>query len=459
MHDHDPRPPTTDALRRVLWWDLLLADDPAAVTPRPPLDGDTTADVVVVGGGLTGLWTAYYLLEADPALDVLVVEAGRVGAGAAGHATGTASAGAAAAVARQHGAEAARALRAALRDAVVEVGGVLAAEEVDARFAYGGLVTLARTGPAVDRLAATVADAPRWGDDLQLLDPVAAGARVRAAGVLAAAWTTDAAHVDPVRLLHGLAHVVEARGGRVAERTRALRVAPRAVVTEQGTVRARHVVLTGGALAVGGSPLPVVGRRTQLLATDPLPPRTWAALALGAGTTVVEDRHRPLTLVRTADDRLVAAGAPDVLERVPALLPDLGVHAVRHVWDAPVTVTRTGRRTVGADSRTGLAWSAGGSAGAHEGAAVTNLAGRVLADLVVGADSPLVRLPWVDDAAIDAGTGPGLDGGRRAVLGTARDTVTATARDAVAAWADRVEERRGRASGAAGRLLRVPGRR
>ncbi|MFS0705105.1 NAD(P)/FAD-dependent oxidoreductase [Cellulomonas sp. 179-A 9B4 NHS] len=465
MHDHDART-TTDALRRVLWWDLLLADDPAAATPRPPLDGDTTADVVVVGGGLTGLWTAYYLLEADPALDVLVVEAGRLGAGAAGLATGTATAGtadAAAAVAFDHGDRAARDLSAALRDAVVEVGGVVAAEEVDVRFAYGGLVRLARTGPAVGRLAAAVADAARRGDDLQLLDPVAAVDRVRADGVLAAAWTPDAAHVDPLRLVRGLAHVVEARGGRVAERTRALRVAPRAVVTAQGTVRARQVVLTGGALAVAGSPTAVVRRRTQVLATDPLPPRAWAALALRAGTTVVEDRHRPLTLVRTSDDRLVAAGPEDVLERVPALLPDLGPHAVRHVWDAPVTVARGGRRTVGADASAGLAWSAGGDRDTHEGAAVTNLAGRVLADLLVGADSPLVRLPWVA-GAVGGRTRPGrgavrgtVPAVRDAVHDTVHDALLGPVRDAAAVWADRVEERRGRTSAAAGRLLAGPG--
>ncbi|WP_233571833.1 FAD-dependent oxidoreductase, partial [Cellulomonas triticagri] len=78
-----------------------------------PLDGSTTADVVVVGAGLAGLWTAYYLLEHDPALDVLLVEADAVGHGATGRAGGWCSAGSpadAAAVADRHGTEAADAL-------------------------------------------------------------------------------------------------------------------------------------------------------------------------------------------------------------------------------------------------------------------------------------------------------------------------------------------------------------
>ncbi|TGY78186.1 FAD-binding oxidoreductase, partial [Cellulomonas shaoxiangyii] len=431
VHDHDGPAPTTDPLRRVLWWDRLLADDPGAAPPRPPLDGDTTADVVVVGAGLTGLWAAYYLLDADPSLDVLVVDAGRSGAGTAGRSTGAAPAGRPAAVAHAPAAE--RELRAALRDSVVELGGVLAAEEIDAGFLYGGLVRLARTGPAVDRLAADAAAAPQRGDEVHLLDPVAAGRYVHADGVLAATWTPDAAHVDPLRLVRGLAHVVELRGGRVAEHTRALRVAPRAVVTDQGTVRARHVVVTGGALAVPGSPVPVVRRPVRLLATGALPGDVWDALGLRTGVTVVEDRNRPLTLVRTADDRLVAGGAPGVPERVPQLLPALHDHAVRHTWDAAVTTAADGRRTVGLDRGTGLAWSVGGGPDGHDGAAVTNLAGRVLADLLTGTESPLVGLPWVATAPA-AGHRPGV---RTAVP-------RAAVRGAAAAWADRVEERRGR---------------
>lgn len=434
MHAPDDRPVTTDALRRAPWWDRLLTDDPAAALPRAPLDGDTTADVVLVGGGLTALWTAYYLLDADPSLDVLVVDRDRVGVGAAGRSTGASPAGR---PGHDCGGDpaAARELRAALRDAVVEVGGVLAAEEVEAGFTYGGLVSLARTGPAVDRLASAVASASARGDELALLDPVAAGAHVRAEGVLAAAWTPDAAHVDPVALLRGLVRVVEGRGGRVAERTRAVRVAPRAVVTDQGTVRARHVVLTGGALAVPGSPVPVVHHRTGLLATEPLPADAWDAVGLAAGTTVVEERHRPLVLVRASDDRLVAAGAPGTLARVPRLLPALGDHAVAHVREGALTTGADGRRRVGRDAATGLAWSVGGDAGAHAGAAVTNLAGRVLADLVTGADSALVRLPWVERAPAASVRG------------------RAPVRAAAAAWADRVEERRGRTSAPAARLL------
>ena len=109
----------TDA--RPLWLDQVTADGDRCAL-RPPLDGDTEADVVVVGAGLTGLWTAYYLTEADPALRVVVVEREFAGSGASGRSGGWCSAAfrtPAAVVARQVGAPAARALRAAMRDSVV----------------------------------------------------------------------------------------------------------------------------------------------------------------------------------------------------------------------------------------------------------------------------------------------------------------------------------------------------
>ena len=73
----------TDDLRRLsLWWDTL--PDELRTPIGGPLAGDATADVAIVGGGLTGLWTAYYLKKADPALRIIVLEAEQAGFGASG---------------------------------------------------------------------------------------------------------------------------------------------------------------------------------------------------------------------------------------------------------------------------------------------------------------------------------------------------------------------------------------
>src|SRR4029077_647110 len=65
------------------WWLRdALADDPGE--PAPPLVGDTTADVVILGGGYTGMWTAWFLKEAEPDLDVVVLEQDICGGGPSG---------------------------------------------------------------------------------------------------------------------------------------------------------------------------------------------------------------------------------------------------------------------------------------------------------------------------------------------------------------------------------------
>jgi len=70
-----------------LWWDGELTG-----SPRPALGSDDSVDVAIVGAGYTGLWTAYYLLEEDPSLNVLVLEAEHVGFGASGRNGGWVSA-------------------------------------------------------------------------------------------------------------------------------------------------------------------------------------------------------------------------------------------------------------------------------------------------------------------------------------------------------------------------------
>jgi len=451
-----------------LWWDQVVGEDPAAAQPRPPLDGDTTADVVVVGAGYTGLWTAYYLLEADPSLDVLVIDARTAGFGASGRNGGWCSAlfpVAPDALARRHGPDAALAMRAAMRDTVVEVGGVTAAEQIDCDFRFGGTVTLARTAPQVQRVAAEVEETARWGDEAHLLDPEGVAAHVRADGVLAGAWTPDCARVQPARLVHGLAHVLEQRGARIAEGTRALRISPRAVVTDHGTVRARWVLRATEAWSAS---LPG-GRRTVapvyslMIATEPLPPEVWSQIGLADGQTFTDARHLVVYGQRTADDRIAfgGRGAPyhlgsrldasyDHVARVHEhlhrtlvdLFPQVDGYDVTHAWGGPLGVPRDWHPSVALDPGTGIG-AAGGYVG--DGVGTANLAGRTLADLVTGADTPLTRLPWVGHRSPPWEPEPL----RWAGITAARWATT---------WSDRVEARTGRPSRVADAVAPLLGR-
>ncbi|NUR09622.1 MAG: FAD-dependent oxidoreductase, partial [Nocardioidaceae bacterium] len=119
-------------------------------TPRPALDGDARVDVAVVGAGLTGLWTACYLLREDPSLRVLVVEAETAGFGASGRNGGWCSALFPASLSTLAGLpgssrEAALRQHQAMRATVDEVLAAADAEGIDARAKKGGTISLARS--------------------------------------------------------------------------------------------------------------------------------------------------------------------------------------------------------------------------------------------------------------------------------------------------------------------------
>ena len=122
------------------------------------------------------------------------------------------------------------------------------------------------------------------------------------------------------------------------------------------------------------------------------------------------------------------------------LFPELADARFTHAWGGPLGIPRDWHSSVGLDRATGLAW-AGGYVG--DGVATTNLAGRTLADLITGADTPLTRLPWVGHRSPRWEPEPLRWLGVNAGLWTMK-------------LADRSETRRGRPSrvaGAMGRLL------
>ena len=463
----DLTPPGAERYRSLsLWWDSL----PGPLDVRPPLAGDTEVDVAIVGGGFTGLWTAYYLAVAEPTLRIAVLERDVVGFGASGRNGGWCSALFAASgekLDRTCGPGSGAAMHRAMVETVDEVGRVAAAEGIGCGFAKGGTVVLARTPAQLARTRQEVADARAAGideDDLRLLDATEARERVGATEVLGGTFTPHCAAVDPARLVRGLALAAERRGVTVHERTPVLAVGPGVVESSRGTVRARTVVRATEGYTPGlrGEERTLVPVYSLMIATEPLPDSFWADAGLTDRQTFSDHRHLVIYGQRTEDGRLAFGGRGSPYHFGSAIRPtfdrDDAVHAalrttlvelfpaladaeVTHTWGGPLGIARDWFPSVGLDRRSGLAW-AGGYVG--DGVSTTNLSGRTLADLILGRDTALTALPWVGHRWRKWEPEPLRYLGINAGL-------------SLTGWADRAENRSGRATWHARALGRLVG--
>jgi len=406
------------ALRQLSFWHDTTPTD---WTPRPPLAGDTDADVAIVGAGYTGLWTAYYLAEADPSLRIVVLEKEVAGFGASGRNGGWCSALFPAPLPRLAAMSdrgSALTQHAAMRATVDEVARVCAAEGIDAHLAKGGTIALARNRAQWLRAQEEVAAARAWDrgeDDLRLLDRRGAAAVLRASDTLGATYTPDCAAIHPGRLVRGLAQVVERRGVRLLERTPVTAIEPGRARTPRGVVRAQAVIRAteGYTSALAGYRRRSVPVYSLIIATEPLPDSIWDEIGLQRRETFTDHRHLIVYGQRTADGRMLFGGRgapyhfgsrtssafdrdPRVFAKLLATLTDLfpvldGVR-VTHAWGGALGIARDWCASVGLDLATGLGW-AGGYVG--DGVSTANLAGRTLRDLLLGGDTELARLPWV----------------------------------------------------------------
>ena len=441
-----------------LWLDTV----PGSLEPGPPLPGDRDVDVAIVGAGLTGLWTAYYLARADPGLRIAICEKEIAGFGASGRNGGWCSALFPASLAkleRMAGRAQAIAMHRAMQQTVDEVGRAAAAESIDCHWAKGGTVQLARSATQLERAAAEVREAAAFGfgeDDLRLLTADEARAMVNASGVVGGTFTPHCAAIHPGRLVRGLADAVRSRGVELFERTPVLDIQPGRLTTSAGTVRARYVIRAteGYTPRLPGLRRAIAPVYSLMIATAPLPEPAWDEIDLASRPTFGDLRHLIIYGQRTADGRLAfgGRGAPYHLgstvrpsfDRVPAvfaalrrtlaeLFPVLGTARITHAWGGPIGVPRDWCASVGLDRSTGVGW-AGGYVG--DGVSTTNLAGRTLADLVTGADTDITRLPWVGHRSPRWEPEPlrwlGVNAGLQ-----------------VMTWADRQEARTGRPSRAA----------
>jgi glycine/D-amino acid oxidase-like deaminating enzyme len=312
-------------------------------------------------------------------------------------------------LARSHGSDAAHRMEQTLQASIDDIGAWCAHHDVDAAFVKGGTLTLARGPAQVARLRTEHETAGgTW------LDAQHARDRVGARGIDGASYNEHCAALDPGRLVRGLARVVVGQGATLYEQTPVTALHPGMVVTPSGTVRAEIVIrATEGYTAdIRDSHRLLAPIWSLVIATEPLPADAWEEIGWNARETLNDERHLIIYAQRTADGRIVfgGRGAPyrfgsrtggtvghdqtfvGLEQALHELLPQTAQARITHRWGGVIGVPRDFMPSVTLDRNRGIGW-AGGYVG--DGVTCTALAGRTLADLVLGRDTDRTHLPWV----------------------------------------------------------------
>ncbi len=416
-------PPLPPAGPLSLWLDRI--DEP--LEAQNLLASAADVDVAIVGGGYTGLWTAWALKRRSPDIRVAVLEREFCGFGASGRnggwVVGELAGGVAAYEGRSGRAEAMRLARAVF-DTVDDIGAAAIEAGIDCDFAKGGAVYVARNDAQAKRQGELIAHERALGfteDEIRALSAAEASELVGASDVRSGVFFAPCAAVDPAKLVRGLRRAVIDAGVDVYEGTTVTRIEPTAVMTDAGTVRADVIVRAteGYTRDLPGERRTVVPLYSLMVATEPLPAEVFDEIGLHSRPTFADDRYAVIYGQRTADDRLAFGGrgvpyafgsaiTPTLEHDVAThelvhrtlveLFPQLADAAITHRWGGVLGAPRNWTQSVDLDPSTGLA-SAGGYVG--EGVAPSHLAGRTMAELILArngddADDELTSLAWVN---------------------------------------------------------------
>ncbi len=405
----------SDSEQSVFW-----LDSPDAPDPLPPLEGEASCDLAIVGGGFTGLWAA---LLAAPDERVILLEGDRCGWAASGRNGGFLDA------SLTHGHHNGLARWPDEMDRLVELGDenfgaireTLGARGIDAAWEENGFIDVATREHEVEGLAEGAEIARRYGDEVELLDRAEVRARVDSPTYLAGLYTREGggALVDPGRLAWGLraAALEDGVGIHEGTRTTAMRRDGEGVVLETpgGRVHAARVVLATNAFqplvrSIGRYVIPVYD---YVLVSEPLDAGRRAAIGWHGREGMADSGNRFHYYRLTADDRILWGGYEAVYHWANGMRPELEESAevfnllahnffetfpqleglrFTHRWAGAIDTssrfcvtfgTALGGRAVYAVGYTGL------------GVAATRFGARVALDLVHGRDTELTRLELV----------------------------------------------------------------
>ena len=405
------------------WWlREALAREELQGPDAPALAGDTEADVVILGAGYTGLWTAWFLKQLDPGVDVVVLEQDICGGGPSGRNGGFVNSfwDGITPLCEWFGDAAAIALCEAGEESVRAIGKFCDAQGFDAWFRGDGLLTAATSTAQVGAWADPVITMDRLGrsEQLTVLTAEEIRARIDSPTFRGGTFSPLGATVHPARLARGLRNAALAAGVRIHEGTPVGRFgagAPVVAETPGGVVRAGAGVIALNAWAQHWKRFrrAITVRGSYIVLTAPAPDRL-AALGWTDGSGL-SDYRAALHYVRATPDGRLAFGIggmqPDLartidpryaydrdgirvaIEDLHRMFPTFADVPIEAGWGGPIDVAGLHLPFFGTFERGtvhyGLGYTGNGVGPAH-------LGGQILAHRALGRYDPLLELPLVD---------------------------------------------------------------
>jgi glycine/D-amino acid oxidase-like deaminating enzyme len=400
-------------------------EEAGAVEPAPALSGERDADVLVVGGGVTGLWTAWYVRQLEPEARVTLLEADLCGHGPSGRNGGFCNAMwfSLASMRRRWGDSPALAVARAAEEAVDRIGAFCEQQALDAWFRRAGYMQVS-TAAAHDARWGAALEACRELGEPEAMVPLTraeVSARCASPAFRDGAVCPSSATVQPARLALGLRERLRGVGVEIFESSavRRFRESPTGVEarTDGGSVRASRAALAIGAAAKGRHG-PLRGRLTiassHIVLTEPVPD-VIEELGWNGGECVTDSRALVHYFRTTPDGRIafgwgggrIAMGARThgraevdaeviaaVAEHLVEYFPALRGKRLTHAWGGPIDASPTHLPAV-RSLPGGRAFVAAGYTG--NGVGPSNMVGRTLASLVLERRDEPAALAFVDD--------------------------------------------------------------
>lgn len=384
----------------------------AGVSERPPLpalDGEERADVVIVGGGYTGMWAAWWIKATEPGCDVLLLESDRCGFGPSGRNGGFVNSlwFSLPTLRRVFSDEEAIAVARAAGNSVAEIGRWCEEQGIDAWFTPAGYMQ-ASTAPYFDTSwEQAVRSCGELGasDMVTVLDREATAARCASPVFRAGVYYREAATVQPARLAAGLRERLLGAGVRISERSpvRSLRERGGEVVaeTDRGRVRAGASVLAAGGALLRFRHLhrALTATSSHMVITEPVPD-VIDELGWRGGECITDSRAMVHYFRTTRDDRIafgwgggrIVRGAnlnghaevdrpmsQQVYDHLLRFFPQLEGRSISHAWGGPIDVSPTHLpmiRSTGSRSFAGFGYTG-------NGVGPSQMVGHVLASLAL----------------------------------------------------------------------------